>query len=336
MLAPPARQELPRARRGLAPAVAAALAPALERSPCIISFSGGRDSSAVLAVGIAVGARAEGLPSPFCSPSATPGSPSDESEWREAVRGSGISGSRLDQARARPGLHSRRVLRQHAVAPPAASNAGCCGGAAVTGVGGDEVMGSGRSRRRRVRARPRGTAGTRTSCASAAAAPIRARQRVLRRRFRALGPGGPNPGAARDGSRRSVGAEPLHLGPRLSWWLGLPYTPRRSAEHGLPRIHPLGFLSCSPSGRSPSRTDATPAALRRPRLRTAWLTFPPSGASRALRKAPRGDAGSETPRLFRGRGPGPSRTSSTTPLLQSAVGVPGWRQPSWWSPRNAW
>ena len=44
-------------------ALEAAVRPALERSPCVVSFSGGRDSSAVLAVATQV-ARREGLPLP--------------------------------------------------------------------------------------------------------------------------------------------------------------------------------------------------------------------------------------------------------------------------------
>jgi asparagine synthase (glutamine-hydrolysing) len=40
-----------------------AMLPALRRSPCFVSFSGGRDSSAVLAVAVEV-ARRHGLPEP--------------------------------------------------------------------------------------------------------------------------------------------------------------------------------------------------------------------------------------------------------------------------------
>src|ERR1700749_707865 len=45
-------------------ALESVIRPALERSPCLVSFSGGRDSSAVLAAAAAL-ARREGLPLPI-------------------------------------------------------------------------------------------------------------------------------------------------------------------------------------------------------------------------------------------------------------------------------
>src|SRR4051794_38463388 len=58
---------------------------ALHRPPCLVSFSGGRDSSAVLAVAASV-ARREGLPAPVPVSLRFPGAAdSYESEWQEQV-----------------------------------------------------------------------------------------------------------------------------------------------------------------------------------------------------------------------------------------------------------
>ena len=66
-------------------ALRAAVLPALERSPCVVSFSGGRDSSAILALATAA-AREEGLPVPIPVTLRFPDHPrSHEEEWQEAV-----------------------------------------------------------------------------------------------------------------------------------------------------------------------------------------------------------------------------------------------------------
>jgi hypothetical protein len=58
---------------------------ALRRPPCVVSFSGGRDSSAMLALAVAV-ARREGLPDPVALTWRFPGVRStDESDWQEMV-----------------------------------------------------------------------------------------------------------------------------------------------------------------------------------------------------------------------------------------------------------
>jgi asparagine synthase (glutamine-hydrolysing) len=59
--------------------------PALESGQCAVTFSGGRDSSAVLAVAVEV-AREEGLPLPIPVTQVFAGAPeTDESEWQELV-----------------------------------------------------------------------------------------------------------------------------------------------------------------------------------------------------------------------------------------------------------
>ncbi len=74
-------------RRGLSArqALEEALAHALQRSPCVVSFSGGRDSSAMLALATLV-ARREGLPLPIPGTFRFPEVASThETEWQELV-----------------------------------------------------------------------------------------------------------------------------------------------------------------------------------------------------------------------------------------------------------
>src|SRR5690242_18909789 len=62
-----------------------AILPALRRPPCLVSFSGGRDSAAVLAVATAL-ARREGLPAPIpASNRFSSGQDADESAWQELL-----------------------------------------------------------------------------------------------------------------------------------------------------------------------------------------------------------------------------------------------------------
>ncbi|WP_165368017.1 asparagine synthase-related protein [Phytoactinopolyspora endophytica] len=62
-----------------------AIMPALAREPCFVAFSGGRDSSAVLAVATAL-ARREGLSEPVPVTEIYPGvDEADESEWQQLV-----------------------------------------------------------------------------------------------------------------------------------------------------------------------------------------------------------------------------------------------------------
>ena len=78
-------QVLPRSQEHPRAALAAELVGALACSPCVVSFSGGRDSSAVLAAAVEV-ARREGLPDPVPVTLRFPGVAStDESGWQELV-----------------------------------------------------------------------------------------------------------------------------------------------------------------------------------------------------------------------------------------------------------
>lgn len=129
-----------------------ALLPALERGPCHVTFSGGRDSSAVLAAATNL-ARREGLPPPVPVTRIYPDLPdTDESSWQElVVRHLGLTDwIRLDflngesdllGTAARAGLLSRGL-----VWPPALQAHGTMfrqvrGGSLLTGEGGDAVVG---------------------------------------------------------------------------------------------------------------------------------------------------------------------------------------------------
>ena len=133
-----------------AEALERAVLPALRRPPCLVSFSGGRDSSAVLAVAAHV-ARREGLPLPIPATNRFPDAPdSDEAEWQEQV----VSDLRLDDW-ARLDFRSEldclgpiatASLRRHGLLWP--FNAYfhvpllrlAAGGSLLTGIGGDELL----------------------------------------------------------------------------------------------------------------------------------------------------------------------------------------------------
>jgi asparagine synthase (glutamine-hydrolysing) len=123
----------------------------LRRPPCAVSFSGGRDSSLILAVATEV-ARREGLPLPIPITRVFPQVPdADEQEWQEAV----VRHLRLDHwERIQLGDEldvlgplSQDILRRYGVVwPPTAAVdvpliVRAAGGSVVDGEGGDEVLG---------------------------------------------------------------------------------------------------------------------------------------------------------------------------------------------------
>jgi asparagine synthase (glutamine-hydrolysing) len=126
---------------------------ALARPPCLVSFSGGRDSSSVLATATAV-ARRDGLPLPIPTTLRFPGAPgADESEWQELV----VRHLRLpdwDRIEISTeldliGPYSGAVLRRHGVLWPPFSYVHepilerAKGGTVLTGAGGDEALSRG-------------------------------------------------------------------------------------------------------------------------------------------------------------------------------------------------
>lgn len=123
---------------------------ALQRPPCVVSFSGGRDSSAILAVAAHV-ARREGLPLPIPVTLRFPGSPdAQEDSWQELVlRNLGIEDwVRLpfDDELDALGPYAQAVLKRHGLLWPANAHAHlpiagqAAGGTIITGVGGDELL----------------------------------------------------------------------------------------------------------------------------------------------------------------------------------------------------
>lgn len=133
-------------------ALEAAMVPALVRAPCFVAFSGGRDSSGVLALATHV-ARRHGLPDPVPVTELYPGVPeADESEWQQLV----ISHLRLqDWVRLEfptgndlLGAHAQASLRRRGMLWPAALHVKTAvldqlggAGSLLTGEGGDEVLG---------------------------------------------------------------------------------------------------------------------------------------------------------------------------------------------------
>ena len=149
----PAAPTLPPARGiGVRRALEQAVLPALRQPPCLVSFSGGRDSSAVLAAATDV-ARRHGLDDPVPVTMRFPGAPaSDETAWQERVithLGLGDHvvvrlGDELDAL----GETATDVLQRLGPHWPANAYmhvpllAHAVGGSLLTGAGGDELFAS--------------------------------------------------------------------------------------------------------------------------------------------------------------------------------------------------
>jgi asparagine synthetase B (glutamine-hydrolysing) len=125
---------------------------ALRRPPCLVSFSGGRDSSLVLALATDL-ARLHGLSLPVPATNRFPGRPeTDESGWQELV----VSHLRLeDWLRLEwadeldvVGPYAQVLLRRHGILAPFNSHFhlplihAARGGSMLTGIGGDELFSS--------------------------------------------------------------------------------------------------------------------------------------------------------------------------------------------------
>ena len=187
------REALPPPAADPVDALEAAILPALLRPPCLVSFSGGRDSSTILAVAVRL-ARREGLELPVPATNRFPGSEgADETQWQERVIVHlGLTewlrfefSDELDSV----GPVAMRKLRRYGLLWPFNAHFHvpmideATGGAVLTGVGGDETFGAPRFARAaavlagRARPKPRDVLAV-----SLAASPPAVRRSVLSRR----------------------------------------------------------------------------------------------------------------------------------------------------------
>lgn len=161
-----------------------ALRPALRRPPCLVAFSGGRDSSLLLAAATRV-ARADGLPEPIpITATFAAGGRASEDEWQEAtlahVRPSDRVMVRLGTDLDALGEIARGALaligpyepfNAHFAVPLLAH---ARGGSLVMGIGGDELLVPGRwAHLQRLRRPPRTWPAPRTFVAAAVATAAR-------------------------------------------------------------------------------------------------------------------------------------------------------------------
>ncbi|MEU7803587.1 asparagine synthase-related protein [Micromonospora arborensis] len=148
---PPPRRPVPAGVADPLGALDAAVLAGLSRPPCVVSFSGGLDSSLILAVAVRA-ARREGLPDPVPVTWRFTGAPrADESDWQERVIGAlGIGGSwqilRADDDLDLVGPVARRLLHRHGVLHPVNLHLHlpiaelASGGSLLTGAGGDQIL----------------------------------------------------------------------------------------------------------------------------------------------------------------------------------------------------
>jgi asparagine synthetase B (glutamine-hydrolysing) len=205
----PAAPELPPAKGdGVRAALERAVLPALRRPPCLISFSGGRDSSAMLAVA-ADAARRHGLSDPVPAIMRFPGAPgTDETSWQELAMGHlGIREPELIELREELdalGPIATAVIGATGVMWPANAYMHVPildrgrGGSLVTGAGGDELLGTIAARHvllARRRARPRAR--------DALSVPLAAVPRPLRAAVWRRRNAPPQPGLTRRGAARA-------------------------------------------------------------------------------------------------------------------------------------
>jgi len=209
---------------------------ALRRPPCVVSFSGGCDSSVVLAVAARVAAR-ESLPLPIPVTNRFPKAQgSDEAMWQErVVRHLGLSDwvrLSFDDELDVLGPVARASLRRHGLLWPFNAHFHvpilevARGGALLTGVGGDEVLGASgwyqleRALRRRRRPQPRD--GLRLL---GALAPRSLREARERRRPRPQLPWLRREAmrAVEDAWAREEASEPVVWRRRIAWRAGLRY-----------------------------------------------------------------------------------------------------------------
>lgn len=246
-------------------ALRAALRPALARPPCVVAFSGGRDSSLVLAAAADTAAR-DGLPAPVAFTLRYPGdAAAEESAWQDLMighlreRGLDLDWHHRDVTDELDliGPLAAPVLRGHggpthpaAIAPTVLLADVARGGTLVTGNFGDEVLGDHRATTLRAVWRRRGRAMTASDwrAATLAAAPGYARRAMLRSLLdEPSWLRGPAREAARERHVRAVAARPLRwdasvraaLRPRAVR-IGAATRERVAESHDCAIVDPLG------------------------------------------------------------------------------------------------
>jgi hypothetical protein len=225
-----------RARETPIGALERAVLDALEHPPCLVSFSGGRDSSGILAVTTHV-ARREGLPLPVPATNRFRGDEhTGEARWQERV----VSHLGLrdwfrndvnDELDCVGPVATEKLLRHGLLWPFNAHFhvpllAAARGGTLLTGVGGDEALSPSRWLRatevmqRRTRPTPRDVLPV-----SLALSPRPLRAIVVRRRLDASFPWLRPSSAHRvlDAWAREGASEPLRWSARYRWWRSLRY-----------------------------------------------------------------------------------------------------------------
>jgi asparagine synthase (glutamine-hydrolysing) len=241
---------LPWSPPGLTPlrALEAAIRPALRRAPCLVSFSGGRDSSAVLAVATAL-ARREGLPDPIPATNRFLDAPATaEALWQERVvahldLADWLRLEFTDELDA-VGPYARRALRRHGLLWPFNAHfhlplieAGG-GGSLLTGVGGDELFMAACPRRAYSVLTGRSVPRPRDVLAVGLAVSPRPLRRAVHRRRTRVPFGWLAPGAASALELVIAGEEarePCRPAARLRFWQG-----RRSLRIGTVALAALG------------------------------------------------------------------------------------------------
>jgi Asparagine synthase len=299
---------LPRSNCSPLEALERRILPALERPPCLVSFSGGRDSSAVLAVAARL-ARRNGLPAPVPATLRFRGAErSAEDEWQEQVVAH-VEVADWVRIEAEHELDclgpvATQALRRHGLLWPPNAHfhvpllQEASGGSLLTGVGGDEVFGSARLSRAAgvlagtARPEPRDLLRV-----AHALSPAPLRRTVLRSRTRIPFPW-LRPDAARDVQEalvRDGAAEPLRLERRLAWRLRLRYVrvgkaslAVLAADDDVRVVHPLadpGF--CAALARL-GRTFRH--GTRQERMETVFGSLLPAAVARRPAKASFGQA----------------------------------------------
>jgi Asparagine synthase len=240
-------------------ALEAAILPALRHPPCLVSFSGGRDSSLVLAAATRL-ARRDGLPDPVPATNrVADAGAAEETSWQELlVAALGLPDwlrchhtDELDAV----GPYAQRLLRAHGLVWPFNAHFhlplidAARGGSLLTGIGGDELFAAVQRSRltavRTLQVRPRRRDAGR---AALALAPATLRAGVLARRLPIDFPW-LRAGAARAALRELAATsarEPHGIGSRVPWYRALRYmrlslssldAPARAGDVRI--VHPL-------------------------------------------------------------------------------------------------